>query len=804
MSFHVSRRGFLRFGAGGALGLATSGVTLRGLSELNVALSEEEVRVPHGPEEWKPSICSLCPAGCGLRVRMIGDRAVKIQGNPLHPVNQGGLCPKGLAALQELYHPDRLRSPMQNDGTRTAPRWREISWDEAMARLVSELTKLRAGGQAHTVALLDRPGNSRRSALLRRFLEAYGSPNYLAPSSGTDALQAAVFLQQGVRQPVAYDLANTRYVLSFGVNLLEGWGSPVTLMKAFGRWRDAAPGSGAKFVQVEPRLSPTAAKADEWVALRPGTEATLALGIAYVLIAEGLFDADFVRDRTFGFDDWRDDAGRTHLGFRSMVRNEYRLNHVAEVTGVPAETILRIGREFSQNRPAIAIGDHQTSTLPGHPYAAMAVHSLNALVGSIDVPGGVLLQPYVTADPPSPAASAGDWPRIDAAPDLAVGEHHLGRLPEAILSGQPYPIQALLLHQANPVFSEANGADFSRAFEQVPFIASWTAFVDESSAMGDLLLPIATGLERWQDAGSPTAFPHALQGIAPPVLPPRYGSRDSTDVFLSLAAALGGPVAAALPFSTFEQYLRAGVERLFARQSGAIFSSNVEQAWYRLLESSGWWAATYRSADELWAQMREHGGWWEPTYDYGEWSRVCQTPSRRFEFYSQALARWAELHPELARAAGRPAQDDHLFLPGQPALPDPPPEYPLLLMPVEVLPLAGGEGAALPYLQQIAGEHLFAKWDSWLEINPETAALLGIGDGQRVWIESPRGRAQVRARLYAGVHPGVVHLPLGYGRRVGSEWACRGVNPLELVAAVEEPIAGLPQVWGTFVNVYRV
>ncbi|MBI4873956.1 MAG: molybdopterin-dependent oxidoreductase, partial [Acidobacteria bacterium] len=440
----MDRRDFVRLATGGVLGAATAGFTVGGWGRIREALAGEEIQVPAGPESWALSVCTLCPAGCGLRVRKIGGRAVKVQGNPLHPINQGGLCPKGLAALQALYHPDRLRSPMKNIGDRKAPRWKAISWDEAISTLVAQLSRLRAAGETRALVFVDRGEQTLSSRLVRQFMAAYGSPNYLLPPSGLDAVKTAVYLQQGVTQPVACDWDRSRYVLSFGVNLLEGWGSPATIMRAFGRWRDPAAGRRTKFVQIEPRLSVTAARADEWVSLRPGTEAALALGIAYVLITEGLYDAAFVRDHTFGFDDWQDESGRTRQGFRSLVLSEYRLQEVAALTGVPEETILRLAREFGRNRPALALGDRQTSTLPGDPYCSMAVNSLNALAGSVDAPGGLLIQ----AEPPVPFAGAAGsrWPRVDQVGGSVYPRHNLAELPRAVASRQPYPVQAVILN----------------------------------------------------------------------------------------------------------------------------------------------------------------------------------------------------------------------------------------------------------------------------------------------------------------------------------------------------------------------
>jgi anaerobic selenocysteine-containing dehydrogenase len=804
MSYEVNRRDFLRFASGGALGTATSGISLHTLGQLNAALASEEVQVPRGPEAWALSVCTLCPGACGLRVRTIGKRAVKIQGNPLHPVNRGGLCPKGLAGLQALYHPDRLREPLKNVGSRKSPKWQAIPWPEAISTLATRLRGLRDAGQAHTVVLIDHRDASLLARLLRRFMQAYGSPNYLTLPSGLDSVQTAVNLQQGVTQPVAYDLEGTRYLLSFGVNLLEGWGAPTALMRAFGRWRDSATGRQTKFVQIEPRFSVTAARADEWVALRPGTEAALALGIAYVLITEGLYDAGFVRDHTFGFEDWTDAGGKSHLGFRSLVLSEYRLDHVAEVADVAPETILRLAREFGRNRPAVTIGDHQTSTLPGNPYAAMAVHSLNALLGSFNTPGGVVIQaPLPLPEDESSPASNPRWAPLDQTPEYFFPGHQLTRLPQAIVSHQPYAVQAVLLHDVNPVFSLPNGEALREALQEVPFIASFASFLDETSVLADLVLPAQTGLERWQEATSPPTFPYALQSISPPVVTPRYQSRHPADVILELSRILGEPVAGALPFASFEEYLRRQVSELFAAQTGSVFAPRLEETWNRLLENSGWWAPTYSNAGELWEQMKQHGGWWEPTYYYSDWDRVFQTASQRFEFFAQNLAQWSGKHPEFAAGVGLKPDDDRLFLPHQPPVAEATPEYPLRLLPIEVLPLAGGSGAHLPYLQQITGEHLFAHWDSWLEIHPETARKLGIADGDTVWVESRRARAKVRARLYAGARPEVVHLPLGYGHSEGSSWGRRGVNPLSLLEEQYDPLAGLPQTTGTYVKVYR-
>ncbi len=794
MSFEFDRRNFLKVAAGGALGAAVSSAGLKAVGEFNAALASEQVRVPSGPESWATAVCTLCPGGCGLRVRKIGQRAVKIQGNPLHPVNRGGLCPKGLAGLQELYHPDRLRKPLRNSGSREHPQWNETTWDEALGTIADRLRKIRGAGEARSVLLIDRRRSGLLPGLLRSFLSAYGSPNYLVMPSGMETIQSAIRFQQGTTEPAAFDLYNSRYVLSFGVNLLEGWGTPIANMRAFSHWRDTTSGQRTKLVQIEPRYSMTAARADEWVALRPGTEAALALGIAFVLITEGLYDSQFVADHCAGFEDWRDPEGNFHLGFRSLVTSEYRLDEVARTTEVPAETILRLAREAARNRPVVALGGRQTSSLAGDPYTAMAVHSLNALLGSIGAAGGVVIQNSV---PGSAAASP-------APPTILAGTAHFGgslaQLPQVIATRRPYPVRMIVLNQADPVFQLPNGDAFRRALNDVPFIVSFSAFPDDTSGLADLVLPVPTALESWQDAGSPPTVANAILSISPPAVHARHDVRHTADVVLALARALGGNVAATLPFSSYEEYLRHRVNDVFAAQSGGVFGSKLQETWDRLMEGSGWWAPTYSTADELWQQVQSQGGWWEPAYAFGDWQSTLRTESGRFEFYSQALAEAAR---QQARTHGSSRIDDRTCLPHQPALREPTANLPLLLLPVEQLPLSGGEGAHLPYLQQIAGNHLFASWDSWLEIHPDTAHQYSIREGDMVWIESQRGRVQAKARLFEGARPGVVHLPLGYGRRIGCTWACRGANPLEIVDAKDDPLTGIPQTDATYVKVYR-
>ncbi|NIN99557.1 MAG: molybdopterin-dependent oxidoreductase, partial [Anaerolineae bacterium] len=229
--------------------------------------------------------------------------------------------------------------------------------------------------------------------LIARFCQAYGTPNHITHNSiCAAATEMAHWLTQGQRTFFGYDLESTNYLLSFGVSMLEAWRPTVRNVKAYGHMRRGELRSRLRMVQVDTRFSITAAKADEWVPIRPGTDGALALGIAYVIINEELYDKNFVARHTFGFEDWTDEEGVQHVGFKTLVLRDYVPSQVEAITGVPVETITRIAREFATTRPAVAIGDRGISMWSNGIFNQMAVHALNALVGSIDSPGGVMIQ----------------------------------------------------------------------------------------------------------------------------------------------------------------------------------------------------------------------------------------------------------------------------------------------------------------------------------------------------------------------------------------------------------------------------
>lgn len=493
----------------------------------------EEELVP-GIAVWKPSVCPLCAAGCGVIARVMDGEAEvfrkgkpgltrmglarKLEGDPAHPLSKGRLCVRGQAAVQVTYHPDRLVAPQRRSGDRGTGQFTEISWEEALSLLTERLDASMAAGSAQ-IAFLTRPRPGRRHELVAEVLRRLGAPAPVTFEIFDDAvLRHANELSFGRHQLPTLDLAHTRYLVSFGADLLGTWNSPLAHSVAYGAMRHAPGGVRPKFVQVEPRMSQTGASADQWLAVRPGTEGALALGLAHVIMKAGLRAAPA--------------AGRAGALVDGWVSGlpDFTPEAVARETGVPAARVDRLAREFATYGPAVAV-------IGGAPLAhtnglaqALAVNALNALVGSIGVEGGTAFMPQ-SASPQAQART----------------------LRETMAAAPP---QVLLLDDANPVFAAPAAWKVTEWLRQVPFIASFGSFIDETSAHADLLLPDHSFLESWVDSAPESGATSFVATVAPPAMRPLYDTRAMPDVLLEAGRRLKQPLTPPMPWQTFEEMLQ--------------------------------------------------------------------------------------------------------------------------------------------------------------------------------------------------------------------------------------------------------
>ena len=566
----MKRRDFLKTGGiAGTAGLILDGC---GKPQQIIPLLVAEDRFVPGEESWVRTLCQQCAAGCGITVRVMQGESIrtidgqqkrvkavqakKIEGNPEHPISMGGTCARGQAGVQVLYHPDRIQTPLKLSGPRGSGQYQPISWKEAQQLLVTQLQQQQATPQAIAI-LTGRRNRGTLGTIVERFAAGVGTTNLVSfDPFDPQPIRKAMEQITGVSRLPAVDFANAHYLLSFNANLFETFLSPVHNIYSYGHMRQGRPGIRGTFVQAEPRLSQTAACADEWLPIKPGTEGLLALSIASVIVGEKLYDADFVGQSTTGFAEWSASLG------------EYAPEKIAAQIDVPAASIQRVAREFASRRPSVAIGDSRDVA------SLTAIYALNALVGAYGRPGGVLFGADDAGGPTSAQSAAVGKPAVD-----------IHSLIGSIGSSQ---VKALLLLDTNPLFTLPEAEKLRSALATVPFIASFASFLDESSVMADLILPSHTTLERWVDDVPEPGVGFAMRTIGQPVVEPRWDTRDPGDVLIETAKALGGNAAAGMTFDNMETAVKESF-RSAHTLAGSTVDADFEAFYKKAVAAGGFW-----------------------------------------------------------------------------------------------------------------------------------------------------------------------------------------------------------------------
>lgn len=737
----IDRRDFLKFVIGGAVGTVITPLPWVSMNEV-AKWSQRWAPIPEkGGTSYLTSTCKLCPGGCGIRVRLIEEkRAVKIDGNPFHPVNQGGLCPLGLAALQYLYHEDvRIKTPLKRNKARGQGAWKPITWEEALSELGARLKDLRQKNLSHTVVLFDGQGMGSQAHLTARFLKAYGSPNYIRSYQPTDLEETLVKTQHGVKAHLSYDLPRSKTILSFGCALMDGWGNPVWIAQAYEQWRQGPLKERARIVQVDTMASTTASLADEWIAVNPGTEGTLALGLAQVIVDKGWYDQEFIKGRFSGMD-----------GLKELLNKQYSPEAVAKITGVLPETIQKLAKDFTAAKPSVALWGKGKGELPVGFQEAQAVHLLNVLAGSINRPGGVYLQsdfPYVSQS--KIALDKG----VENTGPMA------GNLFASPGSNKTHPVHCLLLHEVNPVFSLGEKPVLA-AMEKIPFIVSFSSFMDETSSQADLILPPPTFLERWDDSYHCQGAPFPVYGLTKPVLPPLYGSKSLGEVLLALAKGLGGKVQESLPFETMEGVIKQTAKGVYEAKKGRLADGPPPE----MGKAS---PASFESFDQFWGQLVARSTW----------------------YHLESKGEEGKGKGSLSVSAKGQAFD----------------EKTLWLIPHSLILLQSGYWPTPPFLTKCLGEETLMKDVSVVQVHPKTARDLSLREGDQVEIQSARGKITAQVHLFEGARPNCFFVALGLGHTAfDPTLKDRGSNLYPVLDTAADPVTGLEVAWATKVKVKKV
>jgi len=759
----LSRRKFLKLTA--MAGLSVGAIGIHKQSDSAPSLQPGDASTAKG--KWIPTSCLNCPARCGMTVKVAGGKAVRIKGNRLSLISEGQICPRGHIGLQVLYDPERILSPMKRSqpkkGRGIAPQWKPISWDQAMEEIIGKLRTLRDTSQPHHLLLLSGLNSRSNEDLLSRFAEAFGTPN-LVSGDGLDreAEKTGNWMADGHFDTPAYDLDQTNYLLSFGADLLESTPPVARWLRKWGRLRREKP-TRTKIVDVQPRYSLTASKSDEWIPIKPGTDAALAMAIAHVIIKEELFEHRFIKEWTVGFDQ-----------YRQMALQHYGPDTVSKITGIPAETIYRIAREFARTRPALAIPGKGAIAWPGGSYTGYAIHCLNALVGSIDVPGGILYQESpgyrtVPKGARDEIAKRGiEQPSLDlhGTESFPAARVVTNQVPRSVLEGKPYPIEMAIGLNSNLNMAAPGPGQWEDALKKIPFYVHVAPFISEMAEFADLFLPSATFLEEWgYDHTSPGAG-FAETRIKQPVVKPVGDSKSIGDILFRLAEKCPGTVAKAF------QEIGGSAEGFVRLRTSALLP---------------------------WEEFLKKGVWKGPAYQYGKYSRLFRTPSKKFEFVSGNLQ-------ALPIKNGRGVREGIAYSPhysevkwlGEEG------QYPLILFPYQPLLTFENGSQNYPWAQEIFLPMQGVGWVSPAEINSETARSLHLRDRDEVWIESTFGKIRTYVKISEGIPPGIVTIPCGQGHTSYGKWQKGiGCNPNEVIGIDFDLLSGQSSFFNTRVKIYK-
>lgn len=660
-------------------------------------------------EDSVPTYCPLCVSRCGARAELSDGTLLALHPDPSHPTGKA-ICLKGKAAPEIVYHPSRLLHPLRRTKPKDAgdPGWERITWDEALDAVAVRLRTAAATDGPESVGFSSSsPSTSAISDAVdwvQRLMRAFGSPNYCnyMELCGWGRYLAPLYTF-GASVPGAYlpDLENAGCILLWGYN-------PSVARLAHATSTVAAVRRGAKLIVVDPRKVGLAAKADHWLRVRPGTDAALALSLTHVMIDNGWYDADFVRD-------WTNAAevvdGETVWNLLTSRCAEFAPDRAEAITGVPAADIVAAARTIWEARP---VAFYTWSGLEQHNGATQTVRAINvlyALTGSLDVPGGNVLFEAVPSNPidgreflsdARPAAvGAEQRPLGPARFEFVTGEDFY----TAVLDGR---IKALVGFGGNMVMAHADSLRGREALRSLDFFVQADLFMTPTAELADIVLPVTTpfesealkiGFEYSQEAQS-------LVQLRQPLVAPRGEARSDLQIVFDLATRLG--------------------------LGTHFWNGDIEAAFRYQLAPSGITLEDLRGHPEgvrvpLTTRYRKYA-------DSG-----FTTPSHKVELYSATLA--AHGYEPL------PAFEEPLISPrSRPDLAD---RYPLVLSCAKSLFFCETQHRQVAALRKSAPDPL-------VEMHPSTAETRRIKAGDWVSLETPLGSVRARAKLNATLDPQVV------------------------------------------------
>jgi thiosulfate reductase/polysulfide reductase chain A len=723
MTKSLSRRAFLKLGGATATAMAVGKFIPPHVAEA----AREAGLLDADNSGYIASMCEMCVWRCGLIAKVKDGRVVKLEGNPEHPHSNGNLCPRGQSGLMNTYDPDRVLTPLIRVGQRGEGKFRKASWEEALDLTANQMLAIKKNYGPE--AMVFSSTHNLSQPLFENLLYAFGSPNYGTQRSLCfNAMIVSNLMTYGMEEPARIYDEKLQYILLTGRNLFEAISTSETsaLSHAIDR--------GAKAVYLDPRFTKTAAKAAEWLPIRPGTDLAFHLAVLSVIIQEGLYNRDFVAHYTIGFDELQ----------RQI--SHYTPEWAAPLTGIQAETITRIAREFAAAAPyALAHNGWRTSNFVNSFHTERAIAILNALVGNWNVVlaaaagegSGAL---GTLKQPPFPRSTA---LRLDGVPwKYPLVPFKLGvfqELRDNIVTGDPYQPHGWFISRQNPAMSLPDRGETFKAFGKMDFIVTVDIIMNDTAWFSDVVLPEASYLERYD----PLNIVDDRAYLRQPVIEPQGEGRSALWIYKQLGERLG-----------LGDYFQYTDDEDFLRQQLAPLGASLED-------------------------VKKKGYVELPKTESNDFS--WNTPSGKIELFSDTLAK--------------------VGFPGVPEWDEPPTpdenEFYLLTGKVAQQTQFGTQNNQ--YLHKYSDEPRL-----WM--NAKTAASLGLNSGDWVEITSKIGKTHSILLATEAIRPDCVYMTPGYGHLSKGLKTAYGIGASDssLHVTYTDPISGSQALSQTFVTVKKV
>jgi len=700
-----------------------------------------------GKKDTVTGICGICPGGCGVNIELVDGKIEGISPLKDHPI--GVVCVRGLHAKEIVYSKDRLKYPMLRTGERGEGKFERVSWDDALDRVAQAFQKIKKDFGAEAVMSYFGRGSFDNNLPdlfgargmpcqgVSGFLFPFGSPNGTGCSSvcyvsyGVFASLSTI----GAQMETTYaDFDNTDLIVLWGSN--PPTDSPPNRVKKI---LDAKK-RGARVIAIDHMRSNIAKMADQWIGVRSGTDGALALSVINVIVKEKLYDEAFIRNWTAGFDEL------------SQYAQQFPPEKAEAITRVPQKTISALAREVAKAKGA------SLAMYTGLEYTSSGVQNLRsvlslwAITGNLDVPGGLVFRPR------SPAR----FPRVGLEPPKGVKPIGADKYPlfcdvlkaaqfmeapRAILKGDPYPVKALLVLGASVLTSLPNPELWKECFRKLDFMVVFDRFMTGDAMYADIILPATTNFENLGYQKYPGGYCQLRQKVIEPI-----GEARSSFQFL---AQLAGKLGYGHLFPGTED------ERVeFAFKNSPVSLEDLKAHPEGVRYEAG--RMEYQKHEK--GLLRQDG---KPGFN---------TPSGKVELVSGMLQKYGyDGLPVYVEPTEGPLGSPELFK-----------KFPLVL----------NTGARLQ--SAFRSQHLNIPGLLKLQpkpqvlIHPQDAKARGISDGDKVWVESPRGKVGVRAKVTDDVMTGQVELNVGGGSPIqAEEWREANANYVTDFKN-RDPISGFP------------